>query len=127
MEAFHEMPDYKVYIPEAKASVMYRFKEQFGRESSGMILSFMETSLSADPEPKKTKADTPDPGLIYDTFFGDIQNERQFLSLFGDRQSAETAIQNRSADLFSKHPDIYTDVIAQFKKNHPNFANIKGV
>ncbi len=121
------MPDYKIYIPEAKAPVMYRFKEQFGRESSGMILSFMETSLSGDQEPQKTKEDTPDPGLIYDAFFGDIQNERQFLSLFSDRQSAETAILNRSAALSGKHSDIYPDVIAQFKKNHPNFAQIKGI
>ena len=121
------MPDYKIYIPEAKAPVMYQFKEQFGKESSGMILSFMETSLSRDPVLQKAEDQKPDIGLIYDTFFGDIETEHQFLSLFSDRQSAETAILNRSTDLFSKHPDIYLDVIAQFKKNYPKFAKIKGV
>ncbi|WP_319378212.1 hypothetical protein [uncultured Methanocorpusculum sp.] len=115
------MPDYKVYVPEAKAAVLYQYKEQFGKGGSGMIVGFMENAVGGARE-------GPVPiDEVYHTYFGDIENERQFLSLFSDRQSAETAILNRSADLFSKHPDIYTDVIAQFKKNHPKFAKIKGV
>ena len=115
------MPDYKVYVPEAKAAVLYQYKEQFGKGGSGMIVGFMENVVGGTRE-------GPVPiDEVYHTYFGNIENERQFLSLFSDRQSAETAILNCSADLFSKHPDIYTDFIAQFKKNHPKFAKIKGV
>ena len=121
------MPDYKIYIPEAKAPVMYQFKEQFGKESSGMILSFMETSLSRDPVPQKAEDQKQDPGLIYDTFFGDIESEKAFLYLFDTRESAKLAIKNRLDALYQKHPDLYLDVIAQFKEKYPNLAKITGI
>lgn len=115
------MPDYKIYIPEAKTAVLYQYKELFGKGGSGMIVGFMENAVGGARE-SHVPIDE-----VYHKYFGDIENERQFLSLFPDRQSAETAILNRSTDLCSKHPDIYPDVIAQFKKNHPKFAKIKGV
>ena len=119
------MPEFRVYIPESKSGVMYQFKEQFGKEGSPMIVSFMEESLtgkSAVPEKGEEKA-----ARIYDLYFGDIINEREFTRLLGGRKSAETAVINRCEELRKKYSDISSDVIEMFKENHPNFAKITGV
>ncbi len=118
------MPDYKIYIPEGKAAVLYQYKEQFGKDASGMIVSFMENTVrnSGSPEPKNSSADE-----IYETYFGDILTAGDFTDLLGGRQKAENAIVNRSDRLYRQHPGIYSAVIAKFKEKHPNFAKIKGI
>ena len=117
------MPDYKVYIPEAKAPLLYQYKEQFGKDASNMIVGFMENAIN-DPVGTNPAASIDH---IYDIYFGDITDEHEFIHLLGGKQSAETAINNRSIELYKKYPDIYLDVIAQFKEKFPKFANIKGI
>lgn len=119
------MPEFRVYIPESKSGVMYQFKEQFGKEGSSMIVTFMEESLTGK------MADTENQGAetarIFDLYFGDITNEREFSRLLGGRKSAEAAVINRCAELRRKYPDIADDVIEKFNEKHPNFAKITGV
>ena len=115
------MPDFKIYIPEAKVAVLYQYKEQFGKDGSGMIMTFMENALNEPGKEKIASIDT-----VFDSYFGDIENENSFLYLFETRESAHDALKNRSNALYQKYPDIYLDVIAQFKEKFPKFANIKG-
>ena len=119
------MPDYKVYIPEAKAPILYQYKEHFGKNASCMVVEFMENSLTG----KETAAENMGAEIsrVYEIYFGDISDEREFIHLLGGKQSAETAINNRSIELYKKYPDIYLDVIAQFKEHHPNLAKSKGI
>ncbi|WP_319378821.1 hypothetical protein [uncultured Methanocorpusculum sp.] len=119
------MPDFRVYVPESKIRVMYQFKEQFGKDGSPMIVTFMEESLNgnvAAPENQEEKT-----ARIYDLYFGDITNEREFVRLLGGRKSAEAAVINRCTELSRKYPDIAGDVIEKFKENHPNYKKITGV
>ncbi|MEA5037423.1 hypothetical protein SDC9_20310 [bioreactor metagenome] len=119
------MPDFRVYVPESKSGIMYQFKEQFGKEGSSMIVTFMEESLTGkSAAPKNPEAET---ARIFDLYFGDIITEREFSRLLGGRKSAEAAVINRCAELSRKYPDISGDVIEKFKENHPNFAKIIGV
>lgn len=120
------MPDYKVYIPEAKAPLLYQYKEQFGKDASGMVVGFMENALanasaaSSSKDPATLSLDQ-----IYETYFGDIENENTFLCLFETRESARSALKNRVEILSRKHPGICPDVLAQFRKNHPKLAKIQ--
>ena len=118
------MPDYKIYIPEAKAPVLYQFKEQFGKDASGMIVDFIENVLR-DAGSSETITCSAD--QIHQTYFGDIESEKAFLYLFDTRESAKLAIKNRLDALYQKHPDIYLDVLAQFKETYPNLAKITGI
>ena len=123
------MPDYKVYIPEAKAPLLYQYKEQFGKDASNMIVGFMENALintNATINQSSTNQGVPSIDHIYQTYFGDIENEHAFLYIFENRESARLALKNRAEILYKKHPDIYLDVIAQFKEQHPNLAKIQG-
>jgi len=119
------MPDFRVYVPESKAAVMYQFKEQFGKEGSPMVLNFMEESIMG----KEITAENMGAEIarVYDIYFGDISDEREFTHLLGGRKSAETAVSNRFAELNKKYPDIYLDIIAKFKENYPNLAKNTGV
>lgn len=119
------MPEFRVYVPESKSGIMYQFKEQFGKEGSPMIVTFMEESLTGNVDASENlEAKT---SRIYDLYFGDITNEHEFARLLGGRKSAETAVINRCAELRKKYSDISSDVIEMFKENHPNFAKITGV
>ncbi|ABN07626.1 hypothetical protein Mlab_1461 [Methanocorpusculum labreanum Z] len=119
------MPEFRVYVPESKSGIIYQFKEQFGKEGSPMIVNFMEESLTGNvAAPENLKAKT---ARIYDLYFGDITNEREFARLLGGRKSAEAAVINRCAEHSRKYPDISGDVIEKFKQKHPNFAKITGV
>lgn len=119
------MPDYRVYVPETKASVLYQFKEQFGKEGSPMVVNFMEAAITG----KEITAENMGTEIsrVYKIFFGDIDDEREFIHLLGGKTSASIAIENRSIELYKKYPDIYLDVIEQLKKNHPNLAKTKGI
>jgi len=119
------MPDYKVYIPEAKAPLLYHYKEQFGKDASGMIVSFMEQSLTQTPGIRKNSRKTT--GCIYEIYFGDIKNEREFSDLLGGRENMKAALLNRTAELCKKYPALYPEVIAQLNKDHPNLAKITGI
>ena len=119
------MPDFRVYVPESKSGIMYQFKEQFGKEGSSMIVTFMEESLTGkSAAPKNPEAET---ARIFDLYFGDIITEREFSRLLGGRKSAEAAVINRCAELSRKYPDISGDVIEKFNETHPTFAKITGV
>ena len=118
------MPDYKVYIPEAKAPLLYQYKEHFGKNASVMVVEFMENALMGKEITAENMA--AEISRVYDIYFGDINDEREFMHLLGGKKSAETAINNRSIELYKKYPDIYLDVIAQFKEQHPNLAKIQG-
>lgn len=53
------MPEFRVYIPESKSGVMYQFKEQFGKEGSSMIVTFMEEALTGKSvAPENPEAET---------------------------------------------------------------------
>ena len=118
------MPDYKIYVPEAKAPILYQFKEQFGKDASGMIADFIETSVMDAGTREQDLFPTDE---IYDIYFGDIESEKACLYLFETRESAKLAIKNRLDALYQKHPDLYLDVIAQFKEKYPNLAKITGI
>ena len=118
------MPDYKVYIPEAKAPLLYQYKEQFGKDASSMVVGFMETALAAAA--KQNPAATSDQD-IYQIYFGDIESENAFLYLFETRESAKLALKNRMDILAQKHSDIYLDIIAQFKEHYPKLAKLTGI
>lgn len=121
------MPDYKVYIPEAKAPLLYQYKEQFGKDASSMVVGFMEKALENTAfTGKQNPAATSDQD-IYQIYFGDIESENAFLYLFETRESAKTALKNRMDILAQKHPDIYLDVIAQFKEHYPKLAKLTGI
>ena len=122
------MPDYKVYIPEAKAGLLYQYKEQFGKDASAGIVAFMEKAL-ANTSAVSTCRDQAAPSIdhIYETYFGDIENEREFSDLLGGRENMKAALLNRTAELCKKYPDIYPEVIAQFKENYPRLAKITGM
>ena len=121
------MPDYKVYIPEGKAPLLYQYKEQFGKDASGMIVGFMEKALENIASiGQQNPAATSDQD-IYQIYFGDIESENTFLYLFETRESARLALKNRTDILAKKHPDLYLDVIAQFKENYPRLAKITGI
>ena len=113
-----------MYVPESKSQVMYQFKEQFGKEGSSMVVNFMEGSLIG----KKITVENKNAEIarLYDIYFGDISDEREFTHLLGGRKSAETAVRSRHFELNKKYPDIYEDVIAKFKENHPNLAKNTG-
>jgi len=120
-----EMPDYRVYIPEAKAPVLYQFKEQFGKDGSPMVVNFMEERLTAAGQTSGNKE--TEISRIFELYFGDIENERNFIDLLSSRENAEAAVIHRSDELYRKYPELYLDVIAQFKEKYPKFAEIKGV
>jgi hypothetical protein len=119
------MPDYKVYIPEAKAGLLYQYKEQFGKDASPMIVGFMEQSVVQTPKIRENPEETT--RFIYEIYFGDIENEREFSDLLGGRENMKAALLNRTAELCKKYPDIYPEVIAQFKENYPRLAKITGM
>ena len=119
------MPDYKVYIPEGKAPLLYQYKEQFGKDASSMIVSFMENALANTTGQPNPAASAPE--TIYQTYFGDIESENAFLCLFETRESVRLAIKKRTDTLAKKHPGIYPGVIAQFKENYPKLAKIAGI
>ncbi len=119
------MPDYKVYIPEAKAGLLYQYKEQFGKDASPMIVGFMEQSVIQTPKIRENPEETT--RFIYEIYFGDIENEREFSDLLGGRENMKAALLNRTAELCKKYPDIYPEVIAQFKENYPRLAKITGM
>jgi len=121
------MPDYKVYIPEAKAPLLYQYKEQFGKDASVMIVGFMENALAGAGQIEQKKPAATSIDHIYETYFGDIESEKAFLYLFDTRESAKLALKNRTDILYKKHPGIYLDVIAQFKENYPKLAAITGI
>ncbi len=121
------MPDYKVYIPEAKAGVLYQYKEQFGKDASAGIVVFMEKALAGTSQIGRKNPAAASLDDIYQTYFGDIESENAFLYLFETRESAKLAIKNRADILYKKHPGIYLDVIAQFKENYPKLAKITGI
>jgi len=121
------MPDYKVYIPEGKAPLLYQYKEQFGKDASGMIVAFMENALTNTSQIGRQNPAAASIDHIYETYFGDIESENAFLYLFESRESAKLALKNRADILFKKHPGIYLDVIAQFKENYPKLAAITGI
>ena len=119
------MPDYKVYIPEAKAGLLYQFKEQFGKDASPMIVGFMEQSIVQTPKIREKPRETT--RFIYEIYFGDIKNEREFSDLLGGRENMKAALLNRTAELCKKYPALYPEVIAQLNKDHPNLAKITGI
>ena len=119
------MPDYKVYIPEAKAGLLYQYKEQFGKDASPMIVGFMEQSVDQTPKLRENPEETP--RFIYEIYIGDIEHEREFSDLLGGRENMKAALLNRTAELCKKYPDIYPEVIAQFKENYPRLAKITGM
>ncbi|HJJ30112.1 MAG TPA: hypothetical protein O0W87_03850 [Methanocorpusculum sp.] len=121
------MPDYKVYIPEAKAPLLYQYKEQFGKDASAGIVAFMEKALANTASIGQQNPAASSQNDIYQIYFGDIENENAFLYLFETRESAKLALKNRTDILAKKHPDIYLDVIAQFKENYPRLAKITGI
>ncbi|NCB27675.1 MAG: hypothetical protein EOM62_19820 [Bacteroidia bacterium] len=121
------MPDYKVYIPEGKAPLLYQYKEQFGKDASTMIVAFMEKALAGTSQIGRQNPATASLNDVYQTYFGDIESEKAFLYLFETRESAKLALKNRADILYKKHPGIYLDVIAQFKENYPKLAAITGI
>ena len=121
------MPDYKVYIPEAKAPLLYQYKEQFGKDASPRIVAFMEKALTNAGQIGRQNPAASTAHDIYQIYFGDIESEKAFLSLFETRENAKLALKNRTDILYKKHPGIYLDVIAQFKKTYPKLAKITGI
>ncbi len=86
------MPDYKVYVPEAKAAVLYQYKEQFGKGGSGMIVGFMENALANTDKTGRQNPVASTAHDIYQIYFGDIESEKAFLYLFDTRESAGLAL-----------------------------------
>lgn len=95
------MPEFRVYIPESKSGVMYQFKEQFGKEGSPMIVTFMEESLTGNvADPKNQGAET---ARIFDLYFGDITNEREFSVFLAEEKArkppSSTGAQNSAENI----------------------------
>lgn len=113
------MPDVKFYCPEEKSHIIPVFRTKYGKDWGRHIIELMEGDTEKNPTASKTDLTE----TIYKRVFGDIENENEFISDFG-QNSCITAVKNRLDTVFSKYRDNYPEIVELVRIRLPKISKL---
>jgi len=115
------MPEARFYVPDHQFDTLRTFKKMFGRNWGQLLLEFMTQKVRNESGiSKKELAEK-----IFNKFFGDIINEREFINMMG-AEDAQSAIRHRVRDACAADKELFDDIIDLLREKLPRLAELGG-
>lgn len=115
------MPDIKFYCPETDLAALIAFRERHGKNWGRKLLELIKTDTTA----ADTEETEKDAGSLFETLFGDIAPERDFIAALGNT-GAKNAVTTRMNQASLKYRKNYEELRNLFIKTYPRLSRLAG-